>query len=241
MASSALIVSTTAPKRENLLLNLAFNIALPALILSRLSKPEHLGPLWGLLVALAFPLAYGVWDFQQRRQTNFISVIGFLSVLLTGGLGLLKMDGIWFAVKEAAVPAVIAVAVVLSMRSPRPLVQQLLLNDQVMDLPRIRTVLAERTREAEFQQLLRNSTYWLVAAFLLSAVLNFALARYLLKSPSGTPEFNAELARMTVLSWPVIVIPSTGMMMFALWRLIGGIRRLTGLHLDEILRAEPKK
>lgn len=241
MASSALIVSTTAPKRENLLLNLAFNIALPALILSRLSKPEHLGPLWGLLVALAFPLAYGVWDFQQRRQTNFISVIGFLSVLLTGGLGLLKMDGIWFAVKEAAVPAVIAVAVVLSMRSPRPLVQQLLLNDQVMDLPRIRTALAERSREAEFQQLLRNSTYWLVAAFLLSAVLNFALARYLLKSPSGTPEFNAELARMTVLSWPVIVIPSTGMMMFALWRLIGGIRRLTGLHLDEILRAEPKK
>ncbi len=241
MASSALIVSTTAPKRENLLLNLAFNIVIPALILSRLSKPEHLGPLWGLLVALAFPLAYGAWDFQQRRQTNFISVIGFLSVLLTGGLGLLKVDGIWFAVKEAAVPAVIAVAVALSMRSPRPLVQQLLLNDQVMDLPRVRTVLAERGREAEFQHLLRNSTYWLVAAFLLSAVLNFALARYLLKSPAGTPEFNAELGRMTVLSWPVIVIPSTGMMMFALWRLIGGIRRLTGLHLDEILRAEPKK
>src|SRR5690606_7080559 len=70
-------------KRENLLLNLAFNIAIPSLILAKASTPERLGPVWGLIVALAFPISYGLWDFAQRRQANFISIIGFASVLLT--------------------------------------------------------------------------------------------------------------------------------------------------------------
>ncbi len=230
-----------APQRENLLLNLVCNLALPALVLSRLSKPEYLGPVWGLVFALIFPLGYGIWDFVQRRQTNFISVIGFTSVLLTGGLGLMKVDGIWFAVKEAAVPAIIGGAVLVSMKSRRPLVRQFLLNDQLIDMPRVQDALNERGNEQAFQRLIANATYWLAASFLLSAILNFILARYLLKSPTGTVEFNAELARMTLLSWPVIVVPSTGMMMFALWRLIRGLRQLTGLDFDQIVRAEPAK
>ena len=50
-----------------------------------------LGPKWGLIVALVFPLGYGVYDFVRRRKTNFISVLGFVSVLLSGGLGLMKL------------------------------------------------------------------------------------------------------------------------------------------------------
>jgi hypothetical protein len=168
-------------------------------------------------------------------------VIGFVSVLLTGGLGLMKMDGFWFAVKEAAVPTVIGLAVLASMRGKRPLVRQFLLNESVMDLPRVDEALAARGNRPAFDGLLRTSSYLLALSFLVSAVLNYALARYLLKSPAGSPEFNAELGRMNLLSWPVIVIPSMLMMMFALWRLIGGIRRLTGLAFEDIFRAEAAK
>lgn len=230
------------PKQENLLLNLVCNIALPSLILVRFSKPEYLGPVAGLLLALAFPLVYGIWDFARRRQTNFISVIGFVSVLLTGGLGLMKMDGFWFAVKEAAVPSIIGLAVLASMRSKRPLVRQFLLNESVMDLPRVDAALAERGNHGAFDRLLRSSSYLLALSFLVSAVLNYALARYLLRSPSGSPEFNEELGRLNLLSWPVIVGPSMIMMMYALWRLIGGIRRLTGLAFEDIFREKtPRK
>jgi hypothetical protein len=235
-------VTHPAPKQENLVLNLVCNIALPSLILVRFSKPEHLGPALGLVIALLFPLGYGIWDFARRRQTNFISVIGFVSVLLTGGLGLMKMDGFWFAVKEAAVPTIIGLAVLASMRSKRPLVRQFLLNESVMDLPRVDAALETRGNKPAFDRLLQNSSYLLALSFLVSAVLNYGLARYLLRSPSGSPEFNEELGRMNLLSWPVIVIPSMIMMMFALWRLIGGIRRLTGLAFEDIFRAEaPKK
>jgi hypothetical protein len=230
-----------SPKRENLLLTLVFNIVVPTLILTKLSTPERLGPVIGLIAALAFPLGYGAWDFMRRRQTNFVSVIGFVSVLLTGGLGLMQVDGIWFAVKEAAVPAVIGFAVWASMRSKRPLVRQFLFNDQVIDVPRVEAALAERNNRPAFDRLLDNASYWLVASFLVSAALNFVLARWLLKSPAGSPEFNVELGKMNLLSWPVIVVPTMAMTFFALWRLLSGITRLSGLKFEDVFHADVKK
>ena len=39
----------------------------------------------------------------------------------------------------------------------------------------------------------------------------------------------------------LIVLPSMAMMMYALWRLLGGLQRITGLTLDEILKQPPEK
>lgn len=228
-------------KKENILLNLVFNIALPSLVLSKLSTPDRLGPVWGLLVALAFPLGYGAWDYIQRRKTNFISIIGLVSVLLTGGLGLLHVSGFVFALKEAAVPAIIGLAVLVSLKTKTPLVRELLYNDQVIDVDRVDAALAVRNNRPGFDQLMVSSSYLLVLSFLVSATLNYGLARWLLKSPAGTPEFNAELGKMHLLSWPIIVIPSMAMMMFALWRLLGGIKKLTGLEFDAIFKTPPEK
>ena len=228
-------------KRENLLLNLAFNIAIPSLILAKASTPERLGPVWGLIVALAFPVSYGLWDFVQRKQANFISIIGFSSVLLTGGLGLMQVNAFWFAVKEAAVPSIIGLAVWLSSYTSRPLVRQFLFNDQVLDVVKIETHLAEKGNRPQFQRLLISSTYLLVLSFLVSAVLNFVLARWLLQSPPGSPEFNAELGKMNALSWPVIVVPTMIITVYALWRLMKGIMNYTGLGFEELMHADLKK
>ena len=127
-------MSSTPRKPENLFLNLIFNIALPSLVLSKLSTPERMGPVAGLVVALAFPLGYGVWDYAKRRHANFISIIGLASVLLTGGLGLLHISVFWFAVKEGVVPAIIGLAVLFSLKTKTPLVRALLYNEQVIDV-----------------------------------------------------------------------------------------------------------
>ncbi|WP_231863540.1 VC0807 family protein [Cephaloticoccus capnophilus] len=234
-----------APKRENLLVNLVCNIALPSLILAKLSAPERLGPALALVAALLFPLGYGLWDFAQRRSANFVSVIGLASVLLTGGLGLMQVDGLWFAVKEAAIPALIAACVWASQHSRRPLVRQFVYNEQVIDVARIDAALdaqpgsdnSQPAAQARFERLLRQTGQWLVGSFLFSAVLNFALARWLLQSPSGSPEFNAELAKMNLISWPVITLPSMAIMLAGLWRLLRGITQLTGLPLEAIFHA----
>ena len=66
--------AATPPQKENLLLNLACNVAAPALILSKLS--ERLGAKTALVVALSFPLAYGIYDLIKRRNFNFLAALG---------------------------------------------------------------------------------------------------------------------------------------------------------------------
>lgn len=223
-----------APQRENLLLNLACNIVLPGLILSRLSAPDRLGPVAALLVGISFPLGYGLYDLALRGKWNFFSIVGLLSVGLTGGFALMKVDGFWFAVKEASVPTLFGIAVLATLRTEKPLVRMLILNEAVIDIPRLDAELDARGNRADFDDLLRSATLWMSAGFALSAVLNFVLARVLLKSPGGTPEFTAELGRMTWLSWPVIALPSMALTMLILWRLLAGIQKLTGLDFEDL-------
>ena len=143
------------PKPENLLLNLVCNVAVPTAILSWLSDDRWLGPRWSLLVALAFPVGYGLHDFVTRRRWNFISIIGFASVLISGGFALMKVGGLWFAVKDAAIPTVIGLAVLASTRAKTPLVNELLYNPQVIDVDKVDAALAARGTQAAFAGRLR--------------------------------------------------------------------------------------
>ena len=65
----------TEVRQENLWLNLLFNIVVPALILTTLSKPERLGPVWALIVGVSLPLGYGIYDLIVRRKWNFFSIL----------------------------------------------------------------------------------------------------------------------------------------------------------------------
>ncbi len=234
-------MATPAPKRENLLVNLVCNIAIPTLILTKFSSEKTLGPMWGLVVALAFPLGYGLYDFAQRRRANFISLIGFASVLLSGSMGLLKVGGLGFAIKDAAVPTMIGIGVLASMRSKTPIIREIFFNDQIVDVPRVEAALDARSQRPAFDRLLAKVSYWLAAAFLVSAAMNFALARYILRSPAGTPEFNAELGKMHWVSMLVISVPFMAAAMIVFWRLFRGLHELTGLTMDDIFHAEAAK
>ncbi len=227
-------------KHENLLLNLACNVAVPTAIMSWASGPRALGPKWGLVVALLFPLFYGLYDFARRRRFNFISAIGFVSVLITGGFGLLKLDGFWFAVKDGALPALIGLAVLASMRAKEPLVRELLYNPQIVDVERVDAALAARGNVAGFARLLQSASYIIASAMLISAVLNYSFARIIIKSPPDTEAFNQELAKMHWVSLLGLSLPTMAMLMFALWRLFKGLGGLTGLTLDEMMRQPPE-
>ncbi len=229
------------PKPENLWLNLIFNVALPTAIQSWGSGDKGFGPKWGLIVALLFPLAYGIHDFVVRRRFNFISVLGFASVLITGGFGLLKLDVFWFAVKDGILPLLIGAAIFLSIRTKAPLVKEMLYNPQLIDVERVDIALTERGEQEGFERLLRRASYLLTVAMLLSAVLNYSFARHIIRSPSGTEAFNQELAKMHWISLAGLSLPVMAMMMYALWRLLSGLESITGLTLDEILRQPAEK
>jgi hypothetical protein len=178
---------------------------------------------------------YGAWEFFTTRHHNFISILGFVSILLTGSLGLLQVDGVWFAVKEAAIPGLIALVTLGSLKTSKPLVKLILYNDRIINIDAVETALDVRGSRSGFSRLMTHTTLVLAVSFVVSSILNFALAVWILKSPAGTPQFNEELGRMTALSYPVIVIPSLLVMMVAVWMLIRGLKTLTGLEMEQIL------
>jgi hypothetical protein len=99
----------------------------------------------------------------------------------------------------------------------------------------IRQRLNQSGNSRAFETRLQNATYLLSSTFLFSSAMNYILARVVVTSPAGSASFNEELGQMTLLSYPVITIPATLMMMgilYYLWRTING---MTGLKLEEIL------
>lgn len=219
------------------LVDLLVSIVLPSAILMKFSGDEHLGTVGALVVALAFPIGWGLYELIRYRVKNFIAVLGLISVLLTGGIGLLQLDTEWLAIKEAAIPAILGIAVVISARIGKPLIKVLLYNPVVMNTDKINRILQERGQEDVFMNSLSKATYLLGGTFFFSAVMNYLLATWIVTSPTGSVAFNEELGRMTLLSYPVIAIPSMVMMLTIFYFLWRRIHRLTGLPLEDMLVA----
>ncbi len=219
-------------------IDLLVSIIIPSVILMKLSAEQDLGPVSALLLALSFPVGWGMFELLKYRKFNFIALLGLVSVLLTGGIGLLKLDPQWLAIKEAAIPGIIGLAVLISTRTRYPLIKTLIYNPKIMQVDRIKHKLGELGHIELFEARLLNATYMLGSTFFLSSVLNYVLAKWIVTSPAGSAAFNEELGQMTLLSYPVIALPSTLMMMgifYYLWRTING---MTGLKLEEVLCIE---
>ena len=229
------------PPQENVWINLVCNAVLPGIVLTQLSKPERLGPKWGLVIALSIPLVYGIYDLVKRRTWNVFSIIGLVGTLITGGLGLLKIDNFWFAVKAGVVPLVLGLAIPLTLKTRQPLVKSLLYNDQVLNTHRIGLALVERGTVPQFDALLRWASWVMAVTFAASGVINYVLARWLVTATPGTSEQTEQIGKLHWVEWPVITIPMMAVMMFALFRLLKGIEQLTGLKNDDLFHAPPPK
>ncbi len=251
------------PPQENPLTNILVNVIIPILALSYLSKdPEllekmgktarfwHLGPLKALIIALVLPISYGVWFFVRHRKANFFSILGLVSVLLTGGLTLYlwQADGsvrpsapVLFGIKEASIPLVLGLAIFVSHWTKTPLLNTFLYSPQIFDIERIVKEVKAREVMPGYAKLLFSSTIIFAASFLVSTAANFCLAQYFLggidfgNQEAAREEYNKGVAKLTGWSFAVIGVPILLILFFVLWRLVHGLRKLTGLETEEIL------
>ena len=157
--------------------NLFYNIILPVLILKfgnklikkQLPQFEEQGPVIVLIVALAFPVVYGAMDFFKSKNVNFVSILGFINILMTGGLALLNLVGWWMVVKEGAFPLVIGVVVVISAFTKKSLIEIFLYNPEVIRVDAVESRLKELGREDELKAHLRRCTIYISVSFFISA------------------------------------------------------------------------
>lgn len=225
--------NTENKKKESGFLNLIINVVIPSVILTKFSSDKHLGQVYSLILALSFPIIYGAYDFFTKKKINFISALGLISVLLTGGIGLFKLNKTWMVVKETSIPLIIGIAVLISQRTKYPLVRTIL--SQIFNLEKIDEEFKKSGHENLFEKKIATAGVWLSCTFFLSAVLNYILAIMILQGEPGTVEFNESLGKMTALSFPVISVPTLIFLGFIIYGLINSIKKHTTLEIEEFL------
>lgn len=240
-------------EQENPLHNILINVLIPVFALSFMSKDGdkiwHIGAAKAMIVALVPPLAYGVWFFVKTKKMNMFSLLGLVSVLLTGGLTLYlwNADGtikpnaaLLFGIKEACIPFVLGIAVLFSYRSNSPLLQAFLYNDGVFNIPHIEKTVEEKQQQSEYQKILWQSTLLFATSFMVSTVLNLFLAMHFLgqldhTAPDAKEIYNAQVAKITGWGFLVIGAPLMIFLGFTLWHLLKNLRRITGLDNESLL------
>jgi len=248
--------------QEHPLANVLVNVLIPVLALSYLSKdlefqraigkavqPWHIGPVKALMVALAFPIAYGIRHFIKTRKANFFSALGLFSVLLTGGLtiflwnedGTIKPNGdVLFGLKEASIPLILGIAVIGSHFTSTPLIRTFLYSDTMFDIARIEEEIDAHNARPEYIKIIFQATLLFAASFFISALLNFGLAVHFLgdldpSAPNARVLYNGQVAKLTGWGFAVIGLPMLIFLFITLRSMITQLSRLTGLKEEEIM------
>ena len=221
-------------KKENQFLNILLNVAIPSVIMMKLSGEEFLGPVWGLIIGLAFPLAYGIYDMVTRHKVNFFSCLGIVSLLVTGGFGIFKLPTEWMVIKEGVFPIGIGLLILISQQTRFPLV--VLFFREIFDLPALQAALVKAHHPKLLHTQLARAAYALSATFCIAGVLHFSLARVILVSPIGTPEFTAQVGRMTALAFPIVALPVMVLTIGIVYYLIHSVQKAAGIDVTEMLR-----
>lgn len=230
--------------KENPLIGLLINIILPVAILNQTTKrfgEDYAG--LALLLALALPMGYGLYDYWVNAKKNYVSLFGVINVAFTGGLAVLQLEGFWFAVKEAAFPFLLGVAVIISGYLKKPFLKTMLWNPQVFDTDRVSSALTQRGEDPELGQLFSKANWFFAGSFFLSSLLNFLLAvRVFQKIDSSLPPglqkqmLNEQIAQMTWQGYVVIALPLMVLMMALMWYIVRSIQQKSGLKLEQIFK-----
>lgn len=237
-------MASKKPQQENVFLSLAFNLIIPVLVLQKGGK--LLGGFDGaatlsLIVALCFPLFYGLLDYIRRDNKNLLSIIGFINTLVTGGFALATLQGHWFAIKEAAVPLILGLGVLASIRMKKPFMSFLILKSGVLNSDLLTQKIEEQGHRPQFEKQLNRSTYLLSVSFFISSVLNYFLGLYIFQPLDTTQTLeqqkdvlNTQIAQMNWMGMLVISLPLMFFLGFILWDFFRQIKTLSGLTLEDL-------
>lgn len=220
--------------------NILFNIFIPVMILNKGVK-FGLTPLQALVIALSFPLCFGLYSLIKEYKLNYIAILGLVNILFSGVLTVLALGGIWFAVKEALFPLLIGSFVLGSSFTQKPFFKTLFLNPGAFNVSLINERIDTFEKEIQFKNLMKKSTQWLSVSFLVSAVLNFVLSLYIFTPLSETLSvtekqavLNEQLSQMTMTSMAVILIPMMFFIGSILYFSFKKTTQITGLTMDEL-------
>ena len=233
-----------------------FNIFIPVLILKNGNKwlDKYFGdtgnihkwmdyfdyPSLVFAISLIFPLAYFIYDFITKKNINVISILGFINILLTGGIGVfgskLGLTKNWFILKEGLLPLIIGFSLFLMSIFKKESFYNIFLNELMFQKDKIINSI-DNNLKSEFDKVLKITGYYFISGFIISSIIQFFLASIIVVSNPGDPSFNEEVSTMTWVSYIAVLLPTMIVLAKGFMGLISGIENLTGMKKEEFLNS----
>lgn len=215
-------------------LQLLVTFVIPIFILTRYSGEGALGPVYGLLLALAFPVGLELYGVYKRRRIGMLPLLAIGGILVTGAIGLLGLSEDWLALRRGMPYAAGALLLLGSMAIRQPLLDTLL--PYVLDMEKVDGAVKTRAGRLRLQAVTVRASYMLVALLFALAAASYILTLIVIVSPTGTPGFNLEYARLRLISLPAITLPLVTGITGILYYLAESITKVTKLEFDDILK-----
>ena len=192
------------------------------------------------LIALTFPVAYFVYDLLKRKNVNVISILGFINVLLTGGIGIFGerfgLSKNWFIIKEGALPSLIGLALITLRKVRKESFNNILLNDMLFDNYKISSSINYK-RQNEFERIVYRAGSHFITGLFISSFVQFVLASIIVTANPGEPLFSEQVATMTWVSFLAVFVITLSIVGKGYLGLISGIEKITGLKREDFLKA----
>ncbi len=246
-------------KNENFFLSLGCNILIPVFLLKRgrgwiekyvIPEPENSSSFLENLIienidptvffiAILFPLLYFIFDLLTRKNINIISILGFVNVLLNGGIGIfgsaLGLSKNWFIIKEGMVPLIIGCVLFIMTKYKRESFHKFILNDAIFETEKIKSNI-ESNFTGQFDLALEKAGKYFIAGFFISSLIQFILASIIVVSNPGDPSFNEQVSTMTWVSYLAVLIPTIFVIGRGYMQLIKDLENLTLLKKEDFLK-----
>ena len=245
-------------ERESPLISICFNIFIPVLILKngdnwiyKVLDLLYIAELpaqfldtinlssMAFLIALIFPVAYFIYDFFKRKNVNVISILGFINVLLTGGIGIFGerfgLSKNWFIVKEGALPSLIGLGLIILRKLRKNSFNKILLNDIIFDNHKINSSI-KYEEQNEFETIVHRAGSHFIVGLFMSSFIQFILASLIVTSNPGESSFNEQVATMTWVSFLAVFVITMSIVGKGYLGLISGIEKITGLKKEDFLK-----
>ena len=207
---------------------------IPTLILLTLSDESKLGPLYGMLLSLAFPVAIELYALVTGRKQSMISLFAIVGILLIGAISMFGLSEQWLAARRAGIYVIVAVGLLVVARFRPVLVNRAI--GQLLDMRLVQSALRKNKAEAEWRRNLSTAVYVFAGILLATAVWSYLLTLIIMNAPTGSSEFNAEYARLRIISLPLVTLPLMALVVGVLMYVLSRVERLTGIESELLLK-----
>lgn len=225
-------------KHQSLLLSpntqLVVGFVIPTIILLFFSSESRLGPLWGMVLALAFPLSLELYSLSIRRKPSLMSLFAIGGILIIGAISLLGLSKDWLALRRSIIYVATALGLILALHFKRGFVDRALA--QVINMDSVHAAAHKKGVEQHLSSHINKTSYAFAAFLLAIGVVSYIVTIIFITAPTGSSEFNAQYAELRILSLVLVTLPflvgTTALLMY----LANGIEKLTGIKTEDLLK-----